>query len=32
MGRSPTNVVGNSIATVVVSKWEGDLIDTDKKE
>ena len=32
MGRSATNVVGNSIATVVVSKWEGDLIDTDKKE
>lgn len=25
MGRSATNVVGNSIATVVVSKWEGDL-------
>ncbi len=25
MGRSATNVVGNSVATVVVSKWEGDL-------
>ncbi len=25
MGRSATNVIGNSIATVVVSKWEGDL-------
>jgi len=25
MGRSATNVVGNSIATVVVSKWEGAL-------
>lgn len=25
MGRSATNVVGNSIATVVVSKWEGEL-------
>lgn len=25
MGRSATNVVGNSIATAVVSKWEGDL-------
>ncbi|RYD55020.1 MAG: dicarboxylate/amino acid:cation symporter [Sphingobacteriales bacterium] len=25
MGRSATNVVGNSIATVVVSKWEGTL-------
>ncbi|NDE09524.1 MAG: dicarboxylate/amino acid:cation symporter [Chitinophagia bacterium] len=31
MGRSATNVVGNSIATVVVSKWEGDLIDIEKK-
>jgi len=26
MGRSATNVVGNSIATAVVSKWEGELI------
>ena len=26
MGRSATNVVGNSIATSVVSKWEGALI------
>lgn len=25
MGRSATNVLGNSIATVVVSKWEGHL-------
>jgi Na+/H+-dicarboxylate symporter len=25
MGRSATNVIGNSIATVVVSKWEGKL-------
>jgi Na+/H+-dicarboxylate symporter len=25
MGRSATNVVGNSVATVVVSKWEGQL-------
>ncbi|HKU16323.1 MAG TPA: dicarboxylate/amino acid:cation symporter [Steroidobacteraceae bacterium] len=25
MGRSATNVIGNSIATAVVSKWEGDL-------
>jgi Na+/H+-dicarboxylate symporter len=31
MGRSATNVVGNSIATVVVSKWEGDLIDIENK-
>ncbi|MGC4056950.1 MAG: cation:dicarboxylase symporter family transporter [Chitinophagaceae bacterium] len=26
MGRSATNVVGNSIATSVISKWEGDLV------
>jgi len=24
MGRSATNVIGNSIATAVVSKWEGE--------
>ena len=27
MGRSATNVVGNSVATAVVSKWEGSLED-----
>lgn len=27
MGRSATNVVGNSVATAVVSKWEGELAD-----
>jgi len=27
MGRSATNVIGNSLATAVVSKWEGDLTD-----
>ena len=27
MGRSATNVVGNSIATAVVSKWENELTD-----
>lgn len=27
MGRSATNVVGNSVATAVVSKWEGELGD-----
>jgi Na+/H+-dicarboxylate symporter len=26
MGRSATNVIGNSIATAVVSKWEGELV------
>ena len=25
MGRSATNVIGNSVATAVVAKWEGDL-------
>ena len=25
MGRSATNVVGNSVATAVVSKWENSL-------
>ena len=25
MGRSATNVVGNAVATVVVSKWESEL-------
>ena len=25
MGRSATNAVGNSIATAVVAKWEGNL-------
>ena len=27
MGRSATNVVGNSIASSVVAKWEGELSD-----
>jgi Na+/H+-dicarboxylate symporter len=25
MGRSATNVVGNSVAVAVVSRWEGEL-------
>jgi Na+/H+-dicarboxylate symporter len=25
MGRSATNVIGNSIAAAVVAKWEGEL-------
>jgi Na+/H+-dicarboxylate symporter len=29
MGRSATNVVGNSIATAVVSRWEGALGETE---
>ncbi|WP_028102602.1 dicarboxylate/amino acid:cation symporter [Pseudoduganella violaceinigra] len=29
MARSATNVVGNSIATAVVAKWEGELTNTD---
>lgn len=31
MGRSATNVVGNAVATAVVSKWEGELKDPDWK-
>ncbi len=30
MGRSATNVLGNSIATVAVAKWEGQLSETDQ--
>jgi Na+/H+-dicarboxylate symporter len=26
MGRSATNVIGNSVATAVVAKWEGELV------
>jgi Na+/H+-dicarboxylate symporter len=32
MGRSATNVIGNSIATAVVSKWEGELRSVDEAE
>jgi Na+/H+-dicarboxylate symporter len=32
MGRSATNVIGNSIATAVVSKWEGELKTEDEVE
>jgi Na+/H+-dicarboxylate symporter len=27
MGRSATNVIGNSLATAVVAKWEGEVLD-----
>ena len=30
MGRSATNVLGNSVATVAVAKWEGQLAATDQ--
>ena len=30
MGRSATNAVGNSIASAVVAKWEGQLLTTDE--
>ena len=30
MGRSATNAVGNSIATAVVAKWEGELLPEDQ--
>jgi Na+/H+-dicarboxylate symporter len=32
MGRSATNAVGNSIATAVVAKWEGELLSESKAE
>jgi Na+/H+-dicarboxylate symporter len=32
MARSATNVIGNSIATAVVAKWEGELVATDDRE
>ena len=32
MGRSATNVVGNSLATAVVAKWEGELIPEKKAQ
>ncbi|HEY5798643.1 MAG TPA: dicarboxylate/amino acid:cation symporter [Burkholderiaceae bacterium] len=32
MGRSATNVVGNSIATAIVAKWEGELVAPTNKE
>jgi Na+/H+-dicarboxylate symporter len=31
MGRSATNVLGNSIATAAVAKWEGELRLTDQR-
>ncbi|WP_336488702.1 dicarboxylate/amino acid:cation symporter [Methylobacterium nigriterrae] len=31
MGRSATNVLGNSVATVAVAKWEGQLAGTDQR-
>ena len=31
MGRSATNVVGNAVATAVISKWEGELHTTARK-
>jgi Na+/H+-dicarboxylate symporter len=32
MGRSATNAVGNSVATAVVAKWEGELLPADEAE
>jgi Na+/H+-dicarboxylate symporter len=31
MGRSATNVIGNSIATAVIAKWEGELHTPDQE-
>jgi Na+/H+-dicarboxylate symporter len=32
MARSATNVIGNGVATAVVAKWEGELVDPLKVE
>jgi Na+/H+-dicarboxylate symporter len=32
MARSATNVIGNSIATAVVAKWEGELVEPIRRE
>ena len=32
MGRSATNVVGNSVAAAVVAKWEGELDDIPEED
>lgn len=32
MGRTATNVIGNSIATAVIAKWEGALGEVDERE
>jgi Na+/H+-dicarboxylate symporter len=32
MARSATNVIGNSIATAVVAKWEGELTAPTQKD
>jgi len=32
MGRACTNVIGNAVATCVVSKWEGEIIDHHQKK
>jgi Na+/H+-dicarboxylate symporter len=32
MGRSATNAVGNSIATAVVAKWEGELMSEEEAQ
>ncbi|WP_163468311.1 cation:dicarboxylate symporter family transporter, partial [Klebsiella michiganensis] len=31
MGRSATNVLGNSVATVALAKWEGQLAAADQR-
>ena len=32
MGRSATNAVGNSVASAVIAKWEGELLSEDEVE
>jgi Na+/H+-dicarboxylate symporter len=32
MGRSATNVIGNTLATAVIAKWEGEEVDLTELE
>ena len=32
MGRSATNVIGNTLATAVIAKWEGERVDLGELE
>jgi Na+/H+-dicarboxylate symporter len=32
MARSATNVIGNGVATAVVAKWEGELLDPGQED
>jgi Na+/H+-dicarboxylate symporter len=32
MARSATNVIGNGVATAVVAKWEGELVEPGQED